>query len=234
MEFGKRADDEVVRILIRVVVGSRSVPEAVDSASGIVVLDDRGELFARIRLLELNVAIWGTRQMPAASDAPAPATLLIMATYGRPDWSRVQATASRFATVVAMQPVSHEDAVSALEAGAAGVLDTAMTNDAMRRALLGALRGEPIYSREVLGAWLRDRRGTLRSAVGGVAGLTARQREIVGLIARGATDKEIATKLGISTATAQKHVANVLRRLGVPNRAAAVGLLMKDRGRAPA
>jgi DNA-binding NarL/FixJ family response regulator len=215
------------------VVGSNDVPDAVDSASGIVVLDGRGDLFTRIRLLELNVAIWGTRQIPGASDAPAPATLLIIAAYGRPDWSRVQAAASRFTTIVATQPVAREDAISALEAGAAGVLDTAMTNDAMRRALLGALKGEPIYSREVLGAWLRDRRGTLRGAATGLASLTARQRQIVGLIARGATDREIATTLGITTATAQKHVANVLRRLGVPNRAAAVGLLMKDRGRAP-
>jgi len=45
--------------------------------------------------------------------------------------------------------------------------------------------------------------------------------EVVALIASGHSDKEIATALGIATATAQKHVTNVLRRLKVPNRAAA-------------
>ena len=39
--------------------------------------------------------------------------------------------------------------------------------------------------------------------------------------------------LGIRTATAQKHVATLLRRLGVPNRAAAVGLLWKDEAQSP-
>ncbi|HEU5287473.1 MAG TPA: helix-turn-helix transcriptional regulator [Candidatus Limnocylindria bacterium] len=52
--------------------------------------------------------------------------------------------------------------------------------------------------------------------------LTQRQRQIVGMIARGMADKEIAAALGIATATAEKHVANVLLRLQVPNRAAAV------------
>src|SRR2546429_143377 len=40
---------------------------------------------------------------------------------------------------------------------------------------------------------------------------------------QGAADKEIGQALGIATATAQRHVSNVLRRLDVPNRAAAVG-----------
>jgi len=99
----------------------------------------------------------------------------------------------------------------------------------MRRALLGALAGQSIYSREVVGMWLRDGQGPIRNNADAVDRLTARQREIVALIARGATDKEIGAALGIRTATAQKHVANLLRRLGVPNRAAAVGLVWKER-----
>ena len=51
--------------------------------------------------------------------------------------------------------------------------------------------------------------------------LTPRQREVVALIASGHSDREIASVLGIATTTAQKHVTNVLRRLQVPNRAAA-------------
>ena len=55
--------------------------------------------------------------------------------------------------------------------------------------------------------------------------LTPRQRQVISLIARGAADKEIAESLGITTATAQKHVTNLLRRLKVPNRAAAVAVM---------
>jgi len=84
-----------------------------------------------------------------------------------------------------------------------------------------------------VGAWLREGHSVARGNADGAGRLTARQREIVGLIARGATDKEIGAALGIRTATAQKHVANLLRRLGVPNRAAAVGLLWKDDPQSP-
>ncbi|TMB58875.1 MAG: helix-turn-helix transcriptional regulator [Chloroflexi bacterium] len=55
--------------------------------------------------------------------------------------------------------------------------------------------------------------------------LTPRQRQVITLIARGAADKQIAESLGITTATAQKHVTNLLRRLNVPNRAAAVAVM---------
>jgi DNA-binding NarL/FixJ family response regulator len=56
----------------------------------------------------------------------------------------------------------------------------------------------------------------------GMLRLTPRQRQIIELIARGMADKEIAATLGIATTTAEKHVAKLLDRLEVPNRAAAV------------
>lgn len=194
-----------------------------------MVVDARGDLFSRIRRLDLGVAIWRTLQTPAAGEAPEPGTLVVLAEYGPPDWGRIQSYRRHFATVVAVERATPEQAVAALEAGAVGLLDLEMPDEVMKRALQGALRGEPIYSREILGTWLRGTRGSIRGSIAGVEGLTARQREIVALIARGSTDKEIAATLGIRTATAQKHVANVLRRLGVPNRAAAVGLLMKSK-----
>jgi DNA-binding NarL/FixJ family response regulator len=49
------------------------------------------------------------------------------------------------------------------------------------------------------------------------------------LIAKGAADKEIANALGITTATAQKHVTNLLKRLNVSNRAAAAALISASR-----
>jgi len=48
----------------------------------------------------------------------------------------------------------------------------------------------------------------------------------VALIATGASDKEIGAALGIATATTQKHVARLLKRLDVPNRAAAVAVTL--------
>jgi DNA-binding NarL/FixJ family response regulator len=101
-------------------------------------------------------------------------------------------------------------------------MDLGVSSRAMRRALVGALRGEPAYSRAVLSERIRIELGTAASRGARTLKLTPRQREVVALIATGASDKEIGTALGIATATAQKHVTHLLKRLDVPNRAAAV------------
>jgi len=196
--------------------------------NGLVILDERGDLFEKVRRMDLGTAIWRTLRLPGANEILSQSIILLFATYGEPDWSTIWEVGRRFPTIVAASPTSAEDALRALRAGAFGYLDRELEPAAMRRGLLGALRGESIYSREAVGAWLRDGQGAARRNVAGAGRLTTRQREIVALIARGATDKEIGAALGIRTATAQKHVANLLRRLGVPNRAAAVGLLWKE------
>jgi DNA-binding NarL/FixJ family response regulator len=55
-----------------------------------------------------------------------------------------------------------------------------------------------------------------------VEALTDREREVLTLMAEGKTDKEIAKDLNIVESTAKNHVANILKKLGVPNRAGAV------------
>ena len=55
-------------------------------------------------------------------------------------------------------------------------------------------------------------------AAGPVADLTAREREILGHLAAGRTNGEIAKALVISTKTASVHVSNILRKLDVPTR----------------
>jgi DNA-binding NarL/FixJ family response regulator len=55
----------------------------------------------------------------------------------------------------------------------------------------------------------------------GAGGLSARELEVLGLVAEGLTNRQIAERLVISEHTAIRHVANVFRKLGVKNRAAA-------------
>jgi DNA-binding NarL/FixJ family response regulator len=52
--------------------------------------------------------------------------------------------------------------------------------------------------------------------------LTRRELEILGLVARGLSDKEAATALSLSEHTVHRHISNVLNKLDVPSRAAAV------------
>jgi DNA-binding NarL/FixJ family response regulator len=65
-------------------------------------------------------------------------------------------------------------------------------------------------------------RGKARSTRENVAGLTARQAEVLGLLARGLSNADIADDLFLSLRTVENHVAAVLLKLDVPNRDAAV------------
>ncbi|HEV8669103.1 MAG TPA: LuxR C-terminal-related transcriptional regulator [Candidatus Limnocylindria bacterium] len=195
----------------------------------LVVVDDRGDVFLRLRSMGLSTAIWRTVRAPGGLELPE-STVVLFVVYDEPPWETIRDCAQRYPTVVVSANARTEHHLTALRAGAFGYVDLAMSVDGLRRTLIGALHGEPAFSREAMGAWMREGRTSARRGIRGsrTDRLTARQAEIVGLIAGGATDKEIAAALGIRTATAQKHVANLLRRLGVANRAAAVGLLLKE------
>jgi DNA-binding NarL/FixJ family response regulator len=52
--------------------------------------------------------------------------------------------------------------------------------------------------------------------------LTAREREVLSLLARGLSNRDIGAQLYISETTAKFHVGNILRKLGVSRRAEAV------------
>jgi len=70
---------------------------------------------------------------------------------------------------------------------------------------------------------------SLRTAVGTealgtalrTAGLTRREADVMSLLARGRSNADLATTLGISTRTAEKHVQNSFRKLGVRSRSSA-------------
>jgi DNA-binding CsgD family transcriptional regulator len=51
--------------------------------------------------------------------------------------------------------------------------------------------------------------------------LSAREREVLGLVAQGLSDAQVAERLVISPHTVHRHVANILAKLGLPTRAAA-------------
>jgi DNA-binding NarL/FixJ family response regulator len=75
-----------------------------------------------------------------------------------------------------------------------------------------------------------------RSRAGGPAGLTARESDVLGLLAQGMPNKGIARQLGISPKTVGNHVEHIYTKLGVSNRAAAAMRAMQHGlvGAAPA
>ena len=71
-----------------------------------------------------------------------------------------------------------------------------------------------------LGSWVAPPAGPAPSG----GGLTAREREVLALMARGLPNKQIAARLAISPHTAKFHVASVLAKLGAASRTEAVTL----------
>ena len=80
--------------------------------------------------------------------------------------------------------------------------------------------------------------GPIRSGGGdsGLPGVTRREREVLGLLAEGLTNRQIAERLVVSEHTVHRHVTNILRKLDLPTRTAAAALavrsgLLDDAGR---
>jgi LuxR family transcriptional regulator, maltose regulon positive regulatory protein len=63
-----------------------------------------------------------------------------------------------------------------------------------------------------------------RSRDGPLARLTPREREVLGLVAEGLTNQDIARRLILSEHTVHRHMTNILRKLGLTSRAAAASL----------
>ena len=105
--------------------------------------------------------------------------------------------------------------IGALEAGVAGyLLKTASARelaDAVRTAAGGALVLDQAISRRLTRRW--------RSGPGSsTAALTARETDVLRLLARGLPNKQIASELGLGLRTVESHVSNVLGKLGLSSR----------------
>jgi DNA-binding NarL/FixJ family response regulator len=113
----------------------------------------------------------------------------------------------------------------ALRAGASGFL----LKDSPRADLIAAVRAAaagnamlaPTITRRLIEAFARRPAQTSPSPAR-LASLTAREREVLVLLARGSTNTEIADTLFVSEATVKTHVGNLLAKLGLRDRVQAV------------
>ena len=120
---------------------------------------------------------------------------------------------------------SDRDVLDAIRNGAAGYLTKDVTPESLARAVRAAYEGELVMPRRLaarLVLRLARRSGPdPASEAEGVERLTARERDVLRLLADGLSDRDIATALTISTRTVETHVSSVLHKLGVRNRAEA-------------
>jgi len=116
---------------------------------------------------------------------------------------------------------SAEDVVGVIRAGARGYITKGSSGAEVSRAVQAVASGDAVFSPRLAGFVL--------DAFGAVAGeqaesseeldrLSAREREVMRLIARGYAYKEVATELFISIKTVESHVSAVLRKLQLSSR----------------
>lgn len=110
------------------------------------------------------------------------------------------------------------DVLPAIEQGATGYLLKDTPRADLRHAVLAAARGKTVLSPTVAGV-LTQRARTPEQPQ---RTLSPRELEVLRLIARGATNRDIAGKLFITEATVKTHLLHVFAKLGVKDRAAAV------------
>ena len=136
--------------------------------------------------------------------------------------------------VIVSASENKQDIMAALRLGALGFVSKASSADVLENALRLVLAGDVylpsglMLSPDGAGAdWPRNPEGASR-------GLTDRQAQVMRLMAKGESNKQIARALNLSESTVKVHVTAILRALGVSSRAQAiVAALQQGQDKAP-
>jgi DNA-binding NarL/FixJ family response regulator len=203
------ADDQA---LLR--AGLRLLLEAAGDIEVCAEAPNGGEAVALAREHRPDVVLMDLR-MPDVDGVTA--TTLIA---GDPALARVR--------VVALTTFDDDETVlAALRAGASGFLVKDAEPEDLLNAVRVVARGEALLSPSVTRAVIAQAVGlSLRggSAPPGTPALTAREREVVALVAEGLSNDEIAARLTVSPLTAKTHVSRSMTKLGARDRAQLVVL----------
>ncbi len=122
---------------------------------------------------------------------------------------------------------SERDVLAAVRAGAHGYLTKDLTPLALSRAVRGVHEGELAMPRKLAARVVRRLADAPRVGAteeeGDLSSLSSREVDVLGLLAKGLTDREIGASLTISPRTVETHVASILRKLHARNRSEAAG-----------
>lgn len=126
--------------------------------------------------------------------------------------------------VIAMTTFSaQEHVVAALRAGAAGYLVKDMGPAEITDAIRRVHSGDAVLAPSIAQALVRSvREGPRARATGENTALTEREHEVLGLLARGLNNAEIAERIHFSEASVKAHMTQILGKLGVRDRVQAL------------
>ncbi|WP_129339509.1 response regulator [Cellulomonas endophytica] len=242
-------DQALLRAGIAIILGAEPGIEVVgEAASGAEAIDLVRRLRPDVVCMDVQMpgmdGLEATRRLVADPDVHA--GVLVLTTFQREDYlvAALAAGASGFL----LKNARPEGLVAAVRAVAAGdaLLSPEVTRAVIERAVAGGLLGTaaagtatgvpagtpaaappappaaPAPSAPPGAAAHRTGSAGANGATGALAALTERELEVLGLVARGMSNDEVAAALVLGRATVKTHVSNVLMKLGLRDRVQAV------------
>lgn len=203
-------------------------------AMNILIVDDhplfRAGFHAVLEQSTLNAGVLSVSSLPEAlatleRDADIGLVLLDIHLRGDDGFSALKIIGERFPTTACMLISGDEQAgiaARAVNAGASGFIPKSFTADEMINAIARVLAGEVFIPEQPQLQHTRES-----------SGLTLRQLEVISMLGRGFSNKEIARALDVAERTVKAHVSAVFDALNVRNRTQAV-LAAQRRGFLPA
>ncbi|MBC6462502.1 response regulator [Actinomadura sp. HBU206391] len=217
---GERATTEVIRVMVvddhaivrrGLIAYSAAVPdlrvvgEAADGRQAIAQLrqwDTLGEPLPDVVLMDLRMPRMGGVEATESIAGLFPQVkVVVLTSFGEAE--RVHAALAAGAAGYVLKDADPEEVVTAIKAAVDGEvhLDSAVARQLTRR---------------------------MTAPHVGLTSLTAREREILALVAQGHSNREIADRLAISERTARTHVSNVLTKLRLSSRTQAALLAIRE------
>lgn len=196
---------KAIRILIAddhdlVRAGFRALLEKLDDCEVVAEADDGRQALRLVEQLRPDVVLMDVK-MPSLNGLEA--TALITRDY------------PTVRVVILSMYTTEEYVIQALRAGASGYLLKDAATTELRLAVQAAVRDEMYLSPSISKRVLQDYIQLVGSGGGMLDALTARQREVLQLIAEGRTMREIAQILRISVKTAESHRSQLMERLDI-------------------
>jgi two-component system, NarL family, nitrate/nitrite response regulator NarL len=173
-----------------------------------------------------EIGVVGGSAVAGRTGLPAPDVVVVdLATAHSVALIAATRRAAPTARIVALGTDREDHALVCARAGVRGFVTRHDGLEELVEAVVKVAQGHDLCPQDIGVLLLRGMTGTAPPESGDEAALTDREHDVLELLGRGLSNKEIATELVIEPATAKNHVHNVLRKLGVHRREQAAALI---------